>query len=95
MFNVKTSPHHFRPDPNESICRPHINSFPKKPWFLHVCSISLFKTLGKGEIAPNKQFLLFPRCFYRYRNLPAIFIKSESGYLEFLTSHRIKKKIYQ
>ena len=27
---------------------------------VHVCSTSLLKTLGKGEIARNEQFLLFP-----------------------------------
>ena len=37
--------------------------FPNKPWFLHVCSVNLSKTLGKGEIACNHQFFLFPHCF--------------------------------
>ena len=42
----------------------HFNPFPNKPWFLHVCSKSLLKnTVGKGEIARNEQFLLFPLCF--------------------------------
>ena len=40
-----------------------LNPFPNKPWFLRVCSTSLLKTLGKGEIARNEQFLLFPQCF--------------------------------
>ena len=40
-----------------------LNPFPNKPWFLHVCSTSLLKTLGKREIARNKLFLLFPLCF--------------------------------
>ena len=40
------------------------NSFPNKPWFLRVCSISLFEnTVGKGEIARNEQFLLFLQSF--------------------------------
>ena len=40
------------------------NPFPNKPWFVRVCSRSLFeKTVGKGEIARNEQFLLFPQCF--------------------------------
>ena len=39
------------------------NPFPNKPWFLRVCSSSLLKTLGKGEIACNEQFLLFPTVF--------------------------------
>ena len=37
-----------------------VNPFPNKPWFLRVCSTSLLKTLGKGEIARSEQFLLFP-----------------------------------
>ena len=40
------------------------NPFPNKPWFLRVCSTSFFEnTVGKGEIAHNEQFLLFPQCF--------------------------------
>ena len=39
------------------------NPFPNKPWFLRVCSTSLENTVGKGEIARNEQFLLFPQCF--------------------------------
>ena len=33
------------------------------PGFLRVCRTSLLKTLGKGEITPYEQFLLFPLCF--------------------------------
>ena len=40
-----------------------VNPFQNKPWFLHVCSTSLLKTVGKGEIARNEQFLLFQQCF--------------------------------
>ena len=41
-----------------------INSFPNKPWFLHVCCTKSFEnTVGKGEIARNEQFLFFPQCF--------------------------------
>ena len=36
-----------------------ITSFPNKHLFLCVCSISLFKTVGKGEIPHNEHFLLF------------------------------------
>ena len=39
-----------------------VNPFPNKPWFLHICSTGLFEnTVGKGEIAHNEQFLLFPQ----------------------------------
>ena len=42
----------------------YFNPFPNKHWFLRVCSRSVLKTLwGKGEIARNEQFLLFPLCF--------------------------------
>ena len=41
-----------------------INSFPNKPLSLRSCSTSFFeKTVGKGEIARNEQFLLFPQSF--------------------------------
>ena len=42
-----------------------INPSPNKPWFLHVCSMykSFENTVGKGEIARDEQFLLFPQCF--------------------------------
>ena len=44
-----------------------LNPFPSKPWFLRVCSTSLFEnTVGKGEIARNEQFLLFP-VFFNWR----------------------------
>ena len=49
--------------------------FPKKPCFLHVCSTSLEKTVGKGEIAHNEQFLLFPQCFHLFEELSVIFVK--------------------
>ena len=39
------------------------NPLPNTPWFLSVCNTSLLKTLGKGKIARNEQFLLFPHCF--------------------------------
>ena len=47
-----------------------LNSIPNKPWFLLVCSARLClqckafeNTAGKGEIARNEQFLLFPQYF--------------------------------
>ena len=45
-------------------CSLFLISFQNKPWFLRVCSTRPLKTLwGKGEIARNEQFLLFPQCF--------------------------------
>ena len=41
------------------------NPFPNKSWFSRVFSTSLLKTLlGKGEIARNEQFLIFPTMFF-------------------------------
>ena len=40
---------------------PHNDTF-RRPWVT-----SLWKTLGKGEIAHNEQFLLFPQCFLPVR----------------------------
>ena len=39
-----------------------INPFPNKPGFSHVHE-SFENTVGKGEIALNEQFLLFPQYF--------------------------------
>ena len=55
-----------------------LNPFPNKPWFLPGLVLSLLKTLcGKGEIARNEQFLLFPQCLLTVRELSAIFIKCD------------------
>ena len=41
-----------------------INPFPKQPWFFTRLLYKSFEnTMGKGEIARNEQFLLFPQCF--------------------------------
>ena len=47
-----------------------ISPFPNKPWFLRVFKKSPFEnTVGKGEIARNEQFLLFPQCFLLLENV--------------------------
>ena len=40
-----------------------VNPFPHNNTFWRPWEFSLLKTLGKGEIARNEQFLLFPKCF--------------------------------
>ena len=41
-----------------------INPIPKKPWFFTCLRYKSFEnTVGKGEIARNEEFLLFPQCF--------------------------------
>ena len=53
------------------------NLFPNKPWFLPGCSTSVFgNTVGKDEIARNKQFFFFSySVFYLLGELSSIFIK--------------------
>ena len=41
----------------------YFNPFPHYDTFWHPWETSLLKTLGKGEIARDKQFLLFQQCF--------------------------------
>ena len=45
------------------------------PCFLHLCSTSLLKTLGKVYCARNEQFLLSHRVSYAFGELYTIFIK--------------------
>ena len=56
-----------------------VNPFPDKPWFFTSLQYKSFEnTAGKGEIARNEQFLLFPQCFlYLFGELTAIFNKLE------------------
>ena len=49
---------------SSAIC---FNPFPDKPWFLRICSTSLENSVGKGEIALKKQFLLFPQHFLTFQ----------------------------
>ena len=48
-----------------------LNPFPNKPWFSRVQYNSFvhffWKHVGKGEIAHNEQFLLYPQCFLPIR----------------------------
>ena len=42
----------------------HINPFPNKPWFLHVCCTSLLKTLWeKKKLLITSNFSFSPQCF--------------------------------
>ena len=50
-----------------------VNPFPNKPWILRVWK-SFQNTVGKGEIARNEQFLLFPQVFDLFGELSTLFI---------------------
>ena len=53
-----------------------INPFPNKPWFLHVCSTSLLKTLWEKEKSlVTSNFSFSHSVFYPFRELSAIFTK--------------------
>ena len=56
----------------------YINPFPNKPWFLHVCSLSLLKTLWEKEkLLVTSNFSFFHSVFYPFGVLSAIFITFE------------------
>ena len=53
----------------------HFNPFPKKPWVFTCLQYNCFEnTVGKGEIAHNEHFLLFPECFQPVRETFCYFI---------------------
>ena len=56
----------------------YFNPFPKKPWFLRVCSISLLKTLWEKEkLLVTSNFSFSHSVFYLFKEHSAIFIKFE------------------
>ena len=55
-----------------------VNPFPNKPWFLHVCSTSLLKTLWEKEkLLATSNFSFSYSIFYPFVALSTIFIKFE------------------
>ena len=55
-----------------------VNPFPYKPWFLHVCSTSLLKTLWeKKKLLVTSNFSFSHRVFYLFGEFFAISIKFE------------------
>ena len=63
-----------------SSCFPGVlfNSFPNKPWFLHVCSTSLLKTRWEKEkLLVTSNFPFSHSVFYPFIRLSTIFIKLE------------------
>ena len=52
------------------------NTFPNKPWFLHVCSTGLLKTPCKKEnLLVTSNFFFFHSVFFPCGELSAIFFK--------------------
>ena len=70
---------HYKLSEKKSSMRKHeINSFPNKPWSLHVCSTSLLKTLREKEkLLVTSNFSFSHSVFYRFGELCVIFIKFE------------------
>ena len=55
-----------------------LNPLPNKPWFLRVCSTSLWKTLWEKEkLVVTSNFFLSHSVFYPFGKLSANFIKFE------------------
>ena len=65
--------------PFDALCKANpLNPFPNKPWFLHVFSRSLLKTLGEKEkLLMTSNFSLSHSVFYPFGELSAIFIEFE------------------
>ena len=54
------------------------NPFPNKPWFSHVCSTNLLKTMWEKEkLLLKSNFSFSHSVFYSFGELSAIFIKFE------------------
>ena len=53
------------------------DTFPNKAWFIHVCSMSLLKTLWKKENLLVKPFSFFPVFSTHLENFLTIFTKFE------------------
>ena len=66
-------------DSSSSPCGLGINPLPKQAlvFVTHLQYKSFKNTAGKGEIARNEQFLLFPQYFLPFEEVSAIFIRFE------------------
>ena len=79
----------------------HLTLSQTSPGFTCLQYTSLENTLGKEEIACNKQFLLFPQCFLSFRRTSLIFIKLkivvckpfQFGGLEFVVWERVNQHL--
>ena len=61
---------------DNKLCQTILNPFPNKPWFLHVCSRSLLKTLWEKEkLFITSNFSFSNNVFYPIGGLFSIFIK--------------------
>ena len=62
----------------EALYRSYLNPFPNKPWFLRVCSTSLFKTLWEKEkLLVTSNFSISHSGFYPFGDRSSISIKFE------------------
>ena len=68
-----------------------LNPFPNKPWFLHICSASLLKTLWEKEnLLITSNFSFSHSVFYPFGELPTIFIKLEKVVLKTLSLEKFE-----
>ena len=63
-----------------------VNPFPNKPWFLHLCSTSLLKTLcEKEKLLVTSNFSFSHSVFYPFGELLAVFINFWNCHLQTLS----------
>ena len=83
MLSIWTGLQHYYLVSSEGINRAKktnadINPFPNKPWFLHVCSTSLLKTLWEKEkLLVTSNFSFSHSVFNPFGQLFSIFLKFE------------------
>ena len=72
-----------------------VNPFPKKPWFLRVCSTSLLKTLWEKEkLLMLSNFSFSHSVFQQFGELPAIFVKLGIGFCKFSQFRRVQNLLF-
>ena len=77
-----------------TVCKSLINPFPNKPWFLHVCTYSLLKTLWEKEkLLKTSNFSFSHSVFCPFRGLSSIFIKIQNCPLQTLSVWKSPKSV--
>ena len=77
--------------PEEHNNRTHLTLSQKSPGF----HISFENTVGKGEIASKKEFLLIPQCFLPFCRTSVIFIKTEIVVCKLFQFGRVQNSLFR
>ena len=72
-----------------------LSPFPNKPVFTYQQYKSFENTVGKGEIARNEQFLLFPQCFQSFLTIFCHFHKIQNCGLPTLSAWKSLNLVWE